>query len=164
MELDINYLNKFTNQNVKTYLKKTYKGSSIVAKKPIKKGNTIAYYRFTVFGNEHTPIVNNMYAMSVYTKSGRISEAFIGDVTSDSVFKPIHNIPCWGYISNEPDFNQEANCELVLDLKKNYRNRSRVKRGDTMIYRLVATRNIQPQEEVVWCYGDSYERKYKANC
>ena len=141
------------------------KGLSLYAKKPIKKGSIIAYYRFKVFNaNKYKPYKGSMYAMSVYSKSDRNRSSLIGDVYPGSMDKPKYNIPFWAYFSNEPNGNQEENAYLDTNLKQNYRKRRSVKAGDTMVYKLRADRNIKAGEEIVWCYGSSYGREYDANC
>ena len=45
--LDYDYLKKFyKNYDISSYIKKTKKGISVFAKKDIKKGNVVAYYKF----------------------------------------------------------------------------------------------------------------------
>ena len=102
--------------------------------------------------------------MSIYTKKDRFNPRLIGDVYEGSLQPPKNNITFWAYFSNEPSGKQEENAMLDINLKGNYKNRSRVKAGDTMIYRLIATRNIKPGEEICWCYGGAYGRDYDANC
>jgi len=158
--------------DLKITLKKNFKGVSLYSKKPIKKGQVVAYYKFLVhkYDDDYEGVKNNMYTMSIYTKSGRFSSRLIGDIYEGSLRPPRHNIPFWAYFSNEPSkaFNknkeQRENVYLDINLKENYRNRDKVKEGDTMIYKLVALKNIQPNEEITWCYGDAYDRNYVANC
>lgn len=33
-----------------------------------------------------------------------------------------------------------------------------------MIYKLIATRDIKPGEEICWCYGGAYLRDYESPC
>jgi hypothetical protein len=163
--LDYKFARKFTNKDVKVELKKGPKGVSLFARKPIRKGNIVAYYKFKVYKDQQFKgIKSNMYSIAVYNKSGRMSEKFIGDIYGGSLSVPKRGISFLAYFSNEPSDDQEQNCELDLNLESNYRNRDRVKEGDTMIYKLVATQNISKGEEVCWCYSSSYERDYRANC
>ena len=152
--------------DLKVTLKKNFKGYSLFAKKPIKKGNVIAYYKFLLYKytNGFTGKKDDTYVMSVYGRTGRFNPHVIGDVYEGSLDLPKRNIPFWAYFSNEPSGDQIENAFLDVDTKGNFRNRDRVKPGDTMIYKLVASRNIKPGEEICWCYGDSYERNYNANC
>ncbi len=152
--------------DLKVKLKKNFKGTSLYSKKEIKKGGVIAYYKFLVHKNDDSfnAINDNMYAITVYSKKGRARDSLIGDIYEGSLEPPKNNIPFWGYFSNEPSGKQEENAALDINLKSNYRNRDKVKPGDTIVYKLVATRNIKPNEEITWCYGSAYNRNYKANC
>lgn len=164
---DANYAKKLAKgYDLKVTLKKNFKGYSLFARKPIKKGNVIAYYRFLLhkYTDDFRGKKGDMYVMSVYNKSGRFNSKVIGDVYEGSLDKPKHNIPYWAYFSNEPSGKQQENAFLDVDPKGNFRNRSTVKAGETMTYKLIASKNIKPGEEICWCYGDSYERNYKANC
>jgi hypothetical protein len=152
--------------DLKVSLKKNFKGYSLFAKKPIKKGNVIAYYRFLLhkYDDNFRGKKGDMYVMSVYNKSGRFNSNVIGDVYEGSLDLPKRNIPYWAYFSNEPSGKQTENAMLDEDRKGNFKNRDRVKPGDTMTYKLVATRNIKPGEEICWCYGAAYLRDYEASC
>lgn len=139
---------------------------SLYAIKSIKKGNIIAYYKFrTNRYDGYTGKKDDMYTMSVYTKGNRFNPRVIGDIYEGSLEKPKYNIPFFAYFSNEPSGDQVENAHLDINLKGNYRNRSRIRAGNIMVYKLVADRNIKPGEEIVWCYGDTYtDRGYEANC
>lgn len=151
-------------KGVKCTVRRGPKGNSLFCTKPIRKNSVIAYYKFLVHkwdklkGYKH-----NMYVMTVYNH-GRESKTFIGDVFPGSLEKPKRGIPFIAHFSNEPSGRQKENCYLDIRTKANYRNRSRVKEGDTMVYCLRALRNIEKNEEIVWCYSSSYQRGYKANC
>ena len=150
---------------LKVTLKKNFKGTSLFAKKPIKKGSIIAYYKFRVNKYQgYTGKKNDMYTMSIYTKKGNYNPRVIGDVFEGSLEPPKYNIPYWAYFSNEPSKEQEENCYLDVNLKFNYKNRDRVKPGETMTYKLIAYHNIKAGEEICWCYGDSYGRDYPSRC
>jgi len=162
---DINYAQRFGNSHLKVMLKKNFKGTSLFAKKQINRGNVIAYYRFKVNRYQgYTGRKKDMYTISIYTKSGRFNPHFIGDVFEGSLQDPKYNIPFWAYFSNEPSGDQVENAQLDINLKGNYRKRDKVKDGDVMVYKLVATKTIKPGEEICWCYGESYNRDYTANC
>jgi hypothetical protein len=153
--------------DLKVTLKKNFKGTSLFAKKPIKKGSIIAYYKFLVHKNNDdnfNGVNNNMYAIAVYGKNGKEKDNLIGDIFKGSLEPPKHNIPFWAYFSNEPSKGQEENAEIDTNLKINYKNRNRVKPNDTMVYKLISTKNIKPGEEITWCYGGEYKRNYESNC
>jgi hypothetical protein len=165
--LDPKYANKMAEgYDLRVELKKGPKGTSLYAKKPFKRGNVIAYYKFLVhkYTDTFKGKKRDMYVMSVYTKTDKFNPRVIGDIYEGSLVPPKYNIPFWAYFSNEPSGDQTENCTIHSNLKNNYRKRNTIKPGDTMIYKLVATRNIKAGEEIVWCYGGHYGRKYKANC
>lgn len=152
-----------------TLKKEKGKGTGIYAVKKIKKGETIAYYRFKVFDEKNfKPFHKETYVMTVYSKKDRGRRNVIGDLFPESLIPPKrvgkNSIPYWGYFINEPSKGIEQNAELDLNLKENYKNRDKVKPGDIMIYKLYATRTISPGEEITWCYGDNYDRNYESNC
>lgn len=157
-------MENFSSDKVKVMVKKGPKGVSLFAKKPIRKGNIIAYYKFKTYRMGRTGTRNDMYSMSVYTKKDNYNPRLIGDVFDGSLEMPKNNISFFAYFSNEPSGKQSQNAWLDTNTKQNYKDRSRLKPGDTMVYRLIASRNIKPGEEIVWCYGDAYGRDYDANC
>lgn len=163
---DANYAKRMAKgYDLKVTLKKNFKGYSLFAKKHIRKGNVVAYYKFLVNRyKNYTGYKNDMYAMSVYNKNDRFNPHVIGDIYEGSLEPPKRGIPFWAYFSNEPSGKQRENCMLDINLKGNYRNRDKVKPGDTMVYKLVATKDIKPGEELSWCYSGSYQRDYPANC
>jgi hypothetical protein len=164
---DADYAKKMAKDwDLKVTLKKNFKGVSLFARKPIKKGNVIAYYKFLVhkYTDGFNGKLNGAYVMSIYRKDDRFNHHVIGDIYEGSLRPPKYNIPFWAYFSNEPSGNQPENCYLDINLAQNYRNRSKVKPGDTMIYKLVASKNIKPGQEICWCYGGNYGRDYPANC
>jgi hypothetical protein len=164
---DINHIKSFSkNHDLDCTLKRTSKGVSIIAKKPIKKGKIVAYYKILLFDiNTHKGVKNSTYTISIYNKNGSENNNLIGDLYLGSLESPKYNIPFWGYLSNEPSPpKQTENVFLDINLKQNYKNKKKLKVGDTMIYKLIATRDIKIGEEICWCYGDNYARKYKVNC
>lgn len=165
--LDAKYAKKLAKDyKLKITLRKNFKGYSLFATKPIKKGNVIAYYKFLLhkYTDKYRGVKKDMYTMSVYTKSGRFNPRLIGDVFEGSLQPPKKGIPYWGYFSNEPSEAQKANAHLDINLKSNYKNRTKLREGDTMTYKIVASKNINPGEEIMWCYGDAYARDYKTSC
>jgi hypothetical protein len=165
--LDPKYATKMAKgYDLSVSLKKGPKGVSLFAKKQIKRGNVIAYYKFKLypFTENFKGQKDDMYVMSVYTKNDKFNPRVIGDIFEGSLDYPKYNIPFWAYFSNEPSGDQKENCTIDPNLKNNYRKRDKVKPGETMTYKLIATKNIEPDEEIVWCYGIYYDRNYKANC
>ena len=138
------------------------------ATKPIRHEKTIAYYKMKVHEDSNKRSYKSptkcMYCFTIYTKNDKISNTLMGDLDKDSAPQPKNNIPYWAYFSNEPSGKQKENAEIDIALKENYRNRKRLKPGDFFTYKLKATRNIKAGEEVVWCYGEAYDRNYKTSC
>jgi len=151
-----------------TLKKNKYAGTGLFATKPIKRGKTIAYYKMKVHEDSNKKSYKSptkcMYCFTVYTKNDNISNHLMGDLDKESAPQPKNNIPYWAYFSNEPSGKQKENAEIDIALKENYKNRRHLKDGDFITYKLKATRNIAPGEEVTWCYGDAYGRDYKTNC
>lgn len=151
-----------------TLKKNKYAGTGLFATKPIRRGKTIAYYKMKVHEDSNKRSYKSptkcMYCFTIYTKNDKISNTLMGDLDKDSAPQPKNNIPYWAYFSNEPSGKQKENAEIDIALKENYRNRKRLKPGDFITYKLKATRNIKAGEEVVWCYGEAYDRNYKTSC
>lgn len=167
--LTLDYVVNTTPKNIdlKVELKKTdLKGTGIFAKKAIVKGEVIALYRLRVFRDEtYKSPTNNMYSFAVYTKSKNESKVWLGDLVPESLQPPKRYkkwyVPFWAYFSNEPSPPQTTNAWIDMNTEENYKEIKRVREGDYLIYKLVATKPIKPGDEVVWNYGDAYgERNY----
>jgi hypothetical protein len=166
--LDINYIKKHTPdyKTLKVALKRDkIKGNSLFANRNIRKGEVLAYYKMRVYNKRtYESPFGNTYLFTVYTKSGRSDNKLVADLYECSIDPPKRGIPYWAYFSNEPSGTQEQNSMIDADEKNNYKNRDRVKQGDTLVYKLIATRSIKRGEEIVWCYGGGYDRNYEPNC
>lgn len=146
-------------------LKKGPKGVGLFSTKKIKRGQVIAYYRFKAFDDRvYKSPTKNMYTIAIYTKTERQYDNLIGDIFCDSVIAPTRGIPYWGHFSNEPSPKEETNATLDINTRGNYKDKNRIKVGDVVIYKLRATTDIPKNTEILWCYGDSYDRPYTANC
>lgn len=138
------------------------KGFAIFATKNIEKGDVIAYYKCMVYSDkDHESPTGSVYTFYAYRKNGQEYKKLICDIYEDSFPEPINNIPFWAPFVNEPSLNQKENSDIDLDLKTNYKDRNFTKSGDTLTYKLVATRRIRPGEEITWFYGPDYKRDYK---
>ena len=151
-----------------TLKKNKHAGTGLFAVKPIKKGRTIAYYKMKVHQDNDKKSYKSptkcMYCFSIYTKNQRLSRNLMGDLDKESAPLPRNNIPYWAYFSNEPSGKQTENSEIDIATKDNYKKREKLRHGDFITYKLKATRDINPGEEIVWCYGEAYGRDYKTNC
>lgn len=144
-----------------TLKKKQPYGVGIFATRTIKKGDTIAFYRMRVYSIDRP---STPYSFCIYTERGNESRRLSGDIFSGSHLPPKDGIPYWAYFSNEPGPNDQANAYMDENNQWNYKDRKVLRVGDTVEYKLVATRCIHPKEQIFWCYGDSYDRDYDTSC
>ena len=146
-------------------LKRTeLKGMGLYADKPIKKGDTIAYYKLKVFDTRnYTSPTDFTYAFSIYTKDGELIQNLVGDIDFNSLDRPINNVPFWGMFINEPSADQVINVEVDYNLDLNYKSGSELNTGDTIVYRFIATTDIEEGDEILWYYGKNYYRGYEIN-
>ena len=107
----------------------------------------------------------DMYHFTIYKKNGDSYRNFVGDLYKGSLPLPKNDIPYWAYFSNEPSPGQKFNCEIDFQENENFtkKDRKTLKEGDTVTYALVSTKPIKKGEEILWCYGNSYNRNYKIN-
>ena len=104
-----------------------------------------------------------MYHFSMSAKNNKDYTNLVGDLYDGSLPSPKNNIPYWGYFANEPFYGERSNTEVDHQTCENFtkKGRTRLKEGDTVTYVLVATRLIETGEEIVWYYGNCYDRSYK---
>jgi SET domain len=144
---------------LKITLKRNAKGSAIYAKKKIKKGEVVSYYMFKLFDRKgYVSPTNFDYAMKIYDKKDKIDRTYKGDIDETCMPKPKRNIPYWGVFSNEPSPGEISNVELDSNNASN--NKTKMKAGKYLTYKLIATREIKRGDEIIWNYGDSYPREY----
>lgn len=162
---DIDCAKRYTNPNLKVELKDGINGISMYATTPIKKGNIIAYYKFKVFKDEnHRAKKKGRYSVAVQTKSGNFSRTLIGDISSSSLAMPKYDIPFWGYYANKPDNNNDKNAVLNFNNSQVYNNKNILKVGDYVVYKIIASRDIMPGEEILWCYNNVYNKIHGVKC
>lgn len=154
---------KKNRRDLKIEVKKTEnKGLSLFAKKSINKGELIAYYKAKVFRkNGYESPTNSIYLFEVYKKNEETYKRLIGDIDGDSFPEPKDGIPFWAPLVNEPSKNERINSEIDINTKENYIDRTYLSPGDTIIYKLIATRKIKPGDEILWYYGKDYPRNYQ---
>lgn len=137
------------------------KGTGIYATKNIKENELIAYYKMKIFDyRTYNSPTNCVYAFDIYTQTGRESKNLIGDIDLSSFPNPLKDIPYWAPFANEPFPDQQLNAEIDTNLSENYANRKRARVGSYMVYKLVATKNIKPGDEITIYYGKDYKRNY----
>jgi SET domain-containing protein len=145
---------------LKVTLKHNQKGSSVYAKRQIKKGEVVLYYMFKLFNRDDYESPTNFdYAMKIYDKKDNIVRKYKGDIDETCMPKPKRGIPYWGVFANEPSPGEEDNVELNTNNKSN--NKTKMKDGKHLTYKLVAIKDIKRGEEIMWGYGDSYPREYE---
>ena len=161
--MSFDYLIKGNNNKLSIKLKKTKeKGLSIFATKNIKKGDVIAFYKCKVFREKtYDSPTNNVYIFEIYKKNGDEYKRLIGDIYEESFLDPIENIPFWAPFVNEPSKHQRVNSEIDINTEENYKDKRFISPGDTIIYKLVATRKIRPGDEILLYYGKEYKRNYE---
>ena len=149
--------------NIKIILKKdNIKGTGVYATQFIEEGETIAYYRIRIFNQStYKSPTNFIYTFSIYGTKGKKCDHLIGDIDSESIPEPLNNIPYWGMFVNEPFTNQDINSEVDINTDYNYIERKRVRVGMYLVYKIVAKRDIDIDEEITIYYGDEYERDYE---
>lgn len=167
--LNMNFINKITKKTkpldrLKVHLKKGKKGVGLFASKTIRKDEVIAYYKIQIFSVKNPDPFRGKYTIAVYTKNDQMSPNLVGNLSPSSLQSPRYSIPYWAYFSNEPSKEEDENSYLDTNLEENYKNREFVRKGDSLIYKLRALRTIKKNEEIMWCYGDSYHRNYKTSC
>lgn len=133
------------------------KGKGVVATSPIRKGHVIAYYCMVAVPKK---MVQHDCLMTLYSKTGHALRKYVGDVDHDQDNCAYRGVPCYGHYINEPSPGQSTNAFLCDSPEINFRTRKKVKLGDKLRYRVIASRDIQPGEEITWYYGDEYERAY----
>lgn len=168
--LDGEYVSQLTkNTPFKIELKRSpVKGFGIYATQLIEDDEVIALYHIKVFRNAgYESPTDRAYMIGVYTYAGNESRVWIGDIVPESLKPPIPSddgkyfIPYWAYFSNEPSPDQTENAYIDMNEDEVYFNRKRLKEGDMITYKLIATDDINPGEEIVWDYGKEYgERDY----
>jgi len=164
--LDMSYLINHTKNydSLKVCLKMTRKGVGLFARTPIKKGNTVAYYKVKVISDRSTKykkVKDGIYTFSIYTKDDEKIKKYFGDICMESLENPRRGAPFFGYLANEPSNGQSCNVSVDTNLKDNYTDRDEVRPGDFLLYKLVALRDIPENEEICWYYGDHYDRDYE---
>ncbi len=150
---------------LKVILKKTEsKGFGVFATKFIKKGEIIAYYKITVAKHKsyYSP-TDYTYAVKIYKRDKKIHKKYIGDIDCTSFPQPLNGIPYWAPFINEPSKNERMNALFDPNLEYNYDKRKRITEDSNMIYKIVALKNINPSDEILWLYGEDYERDYEVN-
>ena len=138
------------------------KGGSIFATKSIRKDRIITYYKVQVILASEPRINNGEYTLTIYDNSTEHKEVMklVGDISLQTLRGLYRGALCLGHFVNETDKGSEPNC--YIDYKDIIYNKKILKVGDILIYKLRASRDIEPEEEITYCYGAHYTvRRYK---
>ena len=157
-------LNFVKHANLRVTLKHdTIKGIGVYATKQIKENEIVAYYILKVFeADKYVSPTNEVYTFAVFTKSGKIDDKLIADITPDCFTYPIKNVPYWGCFINEPIPKQILNTKFIPEIKKNSKmcEKNKIHAGDYVTYSVQAIRDIDIGDELTTYYGDEYKRDY----
>ncbi|CAF0926122.1 unnamed protein product [Brachionus calyciflorus] len=164
---NITYLNEQTPnyEHMRTYLKETpNKGIGVFAKRKILADRLVMLYKLKIFNyDNYNSLSGGEYSFKVLKRLENgteiTEESKTADIFDETFGKPRGRIPFWGFLSNEPSLNQSENVRCEIDNQKDV-----YEEGDIIIYKFLADRDIEKDEEITWCYGDSYIRDYESNC
>lgn len=136
------------------------KGKCLLATQTIKKDQILAYYKVKVVDyRTYTYPHGNTYLISIAKRNGSEHTYLIGDMYSGSDRLPSKGVPYLAQYANEPYPTETTNC--YIDTLSAFNFRRTIREGDTVTYALRASRRIRTGEEIVWHYGDNYERDYQ---
>jgi hypothetical protein len=148
-----------------TLKKSELKGIGLYTTKSFKEGDDIAYYKInTMIEKGYDSPTNFVYSFEVYKKNGDPYKKYIGDIDLKSFPDPINGMTFWAPFANEPSIGQQINAELDQNLKEIYKKKKKTKPGQSIVYKLVATKSIKKGEEILWYYGEDYDRDYEVDC
>ena len=157
-------------EDLKVTLAETrHAGTGLFTTKVITKGEIVAFYKCIIVSENN--ITESQYNLWLTTRDGYQSR-LIGAPYGGSVPPPSNNIPYWAHFANEPS-KGTCNAILYFDHKANFSKfrhadgrvgRKKLKPGETYQFILEASREIQVDDEIVWCYGSDYNRDYVTSC
>ena len=144
-------------------------GAGLFAQQFIANGGVIAYYPITVVTDPgpHTRDSLRDYFIDVQHANGKASRYLTGrpDLPAIAAAPAApHRIPYTGVFANEPGPKVPQNAQLVSGPR---RKGHKLAAGVKLTYRLVATRDIDANEEIFPCYGEFFNRgtpPYQTSC
>ena len=137
------------------------KGVGLYARRPIRRGETVAYYRIKIFNAKtYVSPTNYIYAFTIHNDNQETIDDLIGDIDFNSPPPPVNGVPFWGPFINEPSKNQIINVRVDLDSNPVGEDVSNIYPGDTITYKFVSVAEIPEGDEITWYYGESYHRNY----
>jgi len=143
-------------------LRRGSKGVGLFAKKFIAPRTIVAYYVTKIYGASRRSRYEVEYSVGIPKHP-----SLVGDLCDASLSSPVRVngrwVPLWAYFSNEPSPNESPNSKLFPAMTGRFAH-SKAAVGERYRFKLVASKAIHPGEEIVWCYGDDYERSYASSC
>lgn len=96
-----------------------------------------------------------MYGTQVYNEKGNVYRKLKGRLAPRSLRRTVYkNKPVVAHFVNEPAPGETENCHVFFSSKF-------VQPGDIDYYPLKTTRAVRRGEELLWYYGDEYDRDYE---
>jgi hypothetical protein len=156
-------------------------GYGIYANKKFTKGDIVIFYLTKIYDRKNIveTDIDFKYLINLeYFYDNPLYIDKVGVLFSKSNLTPV-TIPhvkdekttFLGYLCNEPSLSEEDNCKIERveynsvmwkkitddDIKDNISNKY-------CLFKLVATKDINKDDEILWCYGENYDRKYDTSC
>ena len=157
-------------------------GYGIYANKKFTKGDIVIFYLTKIYDRKNIveTDIDFKYLINLeYFYDNPLYIDKVGVLFSKSNLTPV-TIPhvkdekttFLGYLCNEPSLSEEDNCKIERveynsvmwkksitdeDIKDNISNKY-------CLFKLVATKDINKDDEILWCYGENYDREYETSC
>lgn len=157
------------NFDISVELRRNNKGLGLYATKLINREQIVAYYKVKVYENDTTSEIGDTYKIGIMSKTGKLYKYLYGDLYNGSFSLPVKDIQTGIYVSflapfiNEPTPNEKENVEIDFNILHNYARKNKSRTGEIIIYKFRAIKDIEPDEEILWYYGDEYCRNYEVN-
>ena len=144
-------------------------GAGLFAQQFIANGGVIAYYPITVVDDPGPQTRDSLrdYFIDVQHANGKASRYLTGrpDLPAIAAAPAApQRIPYTGVFANEPGPKVPQNAQLVSGPR---RKGHKLAAGVKLTYRIVATRDIDANEEIFPCYGEFFNRgtpPYQTSC
>ena len=133
------------------------KGRGVYANVRIPRQRVVCYYEGYVEKVNKDGIQDFTYGVTLYDVRGRaltsiFSQAKLSCITS----KLFRGLPLYGPLINEPSQGQDVNTQICHTKL----HQSKYKLGEQVMYKIVTLRVIEPDEELLMEYGDTYNRSH----
>jgi len=159
--------NKNSNQlhTHKTYLKyiPSKYGKGVFASRKIKQGEIITIMPLKVINRRSKEAIKMKdYVIGLSMKYKGSNNL----IASPYIEKTENYISNDGMYCNEPSINQESNSGVrpIYESWTLLPNKLKIQTGEKYKLAVIATKDIEKDKEITWCYGPLYNRNYKTNC